>query len=91
MPSDQDPQPQPPAIKKQKTTAGGSENQKKKKTPSVKAVDPAIIEQRRDAVQSRVLRLESKLAKDRALLAKYSVQTGEGNKASEEGEGSDDA
>ena len=40
---------------------------------AVKAVDPAIILQRRDAVQQRVLKLESKLAKDRALLAKYSV------------------
>jgi hypothetical protein len=88
--SDQVPQ---PVSKKHKSKEEDSEGGKKKTqgVKSVKAVDPAIVEQRRDAVQSRVLRLESKLAKDRALLAKYSVQTGEGNKASEEGEGSDDA
>jgi hypothetical protein len=71
-----------PVNKKQKTSSAGIESANKKKkisvpsTPVVKAVktvDPAIIEQRRDAVQSRVLKLESKLAKDRALLAKYSM------------------
>ncbi len=53
-----------PAAKKQKTTTA---------VKSVKAVDPAIIQQRREVVHKRVLRLESKLAKDRALLAKYTV------------------
>ena len=49
---------------------------KKQKTGSkpVKTVDVAIISQRYDTVSQRVLKLESKLAKDRALLAKYSVQ-----------------
>ena len=58
----------PRAAKKQKTAASGTAAVK-----AVKAVDPAIILQRRDAVQQRVLKLESKLAKDRALLAKYSL------------------
>jgi hypothetical protein len=58
----------PRATKKQKTGATSAGAVK-----AVKTVDPAIILQRRDAVQQRVLKLESKLAKDRALLAKYSV------------------
>jgi hypothetical protein len=69
-----------PANKKHKTSGIQSATKKKNVSiPSasvvkaVKTVDPAIIEQRRDAVQSRVLKLESKLAKDRALLAKYSL------------------
>jgi len=75
-----------PAIKKQKTSTGENDSikSKKKASPSasqpvktVKSVDPAIIEQRREAVQARVLKLESKLAKDRALLAKYSVRDGQ--------------
>ena len=53
-----------PAAKKQKTTTA---------VKSVKAVDPVIIQQRREIVHVRILRLESKLAKDRALLAKYTV------------------
>ena len=61
--------------KKQKTDTLAS---KKKAKPadavkSVKKVDPAVIEQRRDTVFQRVLKLESKLAKDRALLEKYSI------------------
>jgi hypothetical protein len=83
MMSDQVPQ---PVSKKHKSKEEDSEGGKKKTqgVKSVKAVDPAIVEQRRDAVQSRVLRLESKLAKDRALLAKYIEQTG-ALKDSEEG------
>jgi hypothetical protein len=54
------------ATKKQKTSAPSA-------VKAVKAVDPAVILQRRDTVQQRVLKLESKLAKDRALLAKYTV------------------
>ena len=60
----------PRAAKKQKTGATAASGTAVK---AVKAVDPAIILQRRDAVQQRVLKLESKLAKDRALLAKYSL------------------
>jgi hypothetical protein len=81
-----------PVNKKQKTSGCDSAGKKKKTTaaPVVKAVDPAIIEQRREAVQSRVLKLESKLVKDRALLAKYSVPvyvpTGEPEKDSGEEE-----
>jgi hypothetical protein len=59
------------AVKKQKTASASSSSSGAVK--AVKAVDPAIILQRRDAVQQRVLKLESKLAKDRALLAKYTV------------------
>ena len=54
------------ATKKQKTSGPSA-------AKAVKAVDPAVILQRRDTVQQRVLKLESKLAKDRALLAKYTV------------------
>ncbi len=65
--------------KKQKTDTGSDKQPKKSKSAdtsaikSVKKVDPAVMEQRRDAVFQRVLKLESKLAKDRALLEKYSV------------------
>lgn len=66
-------------AKKQKTAAVSSA------VKAVKAVDPAIILQRRDAVQQRVLKLESKLAKDRALLAKYTVPyTANGSDESDE-------
>jgi outer membrane phospholipase A len=72
----------PSKSKKQKTTDTNSDKQPKKSKSadvgaikSVKKVDPAIIEQRRDAVFQRVLKLESKLAKDRALLEKYSIPT----------------
>jgi hypothetical protein len=64
-----------PANKKQRT--GGEGNNKKKKTQvvkTVKPVDPAVVEQRREAVQSRVLKMESRLAKDRLLLATYTTQ-----------------
>ena len=82
-----------PANKKHKTS--GIESAAKKKNASVpsapvvkavKTVDPAIIEQRRDAVQSRVLKLESKLAKDRALLAKYSLPAVGGELEKDSGE-----
>ena len=57
-----------PVTKKQKTNGGGSSTVK-----AVKTVDPAVIAQRRDAVIKRILVLRSKLVKDRALLAKYTV------------------
>lgn len=88
-----------PANKKHKTSSAGIESVNKRKAVSVpsapvvkavKTIDPAIIEHRRDAVQSRVLKLESKLAKDRALLAKYSLPaypaTGEKDSGEEEEE-----
>ena len=63
--------------KKQKTGPDTLASKKKAKpadaVKSVKKVDPAVIEQRRDTVFQRVLKLESKLAKDRALLEKYSI------------------
>ena len=66
-----------PAAKKHKTASAECAGKKKKTIDAViktvKTVDPVVIEQRREAVQSRVLKLESKLAKDRALLARYSV------------------
>ena len=54
-----------PVTKKQKTSGTSIK--------SVKTVDPAVITQRSDAVIKRILVLESKLLKDRALLAKYIV------------------
>jgi hypothetical protein len=75
----------PRAAKKQKTGSAGASGTAVK---TVKAVDPAIILQRRDAVQQRVLKLEGKLAKDRALLAKYSIpyptNTASGDEESED-------
>lgn len=68
-----------PAIKKQKTSRPDAASGIKKKiaapasVKSVKAIDPAIIEQRRETVRARILKLESRLDSDRALLAKYSV------------------
>lgn len=63
--------------KKQKTKKASSSSKppaiKATAIKSVKTIDPAIINQRREAVHVRVLKLESKLNKDRALLAKYSA------------------
>jgi hypothetical protein len=64
---------------KQKNGTLSTPTKQKNGTPSektikaVKKIDPAVIEQRREAVQARVLKLESRLANDRALLAKYNV------------------
>ncbi len=63
--------------KKQKKSSDVVDTTHKPKTTqskSVKSVDVTAIEQRRGVVQTRVLKLESKLAKDRALLAKYTSQ-----------------
>ena len=56
-----------PVTKKQKTSGTS--------VKTVKAIDPAVIIQRRDVVNKRILALESKLAKDRLLLAKYTVES----------------
>jgi hypothetical protein len=57
----------PPVTKKQKTSGTS--------VKTVKAIDPAVIIQRRDVVNKRILALESKLAKDRLLLAKYTIDS----------------
>lgn len=51
-------------------TAEPAESKKKsaKKAPKV---TPEILKQRRDTIEKRILRLESKLNKDRALLLRY--------------------
>ena len=41
------------------------------KTKKTKTADPAIIKQRRETVEKRIVRLEGKLSKDRALLLRY--------------------
>ena len=56
-----------PVTKKQKTSGTS--------VKTVKAIDPAVIIQRRDVVNKRILALESKLAKDRLLLAKYTIDS----------------
>jgi hypothetical protein len=45
--------------------------QRKKTSKKPAAVDPEIIKARRETVEKRILRLEEKLNKDRALLLKY--------------------
>jgi len=42
----------------------------KKKTP----IDSAILAKRRSTVEARILKLEGKLNKDRALLVRYAAQ-----------------
>ena len=90
--------------KKQKTSDGGKSNNAtnggkskpataQQTVKSVKTIDVSVIEQRRDVVQTRVLKIESKLAKDRALLAKYTAQiysSETGDQKKKEEESSDD-
>ena len=42
-----------------------------KKKTATKKIDPEILKQRREVIEKRILRLESKLNKDRALLVQY--------------------
>ncbi len=48
----------------------------KKGSPKTK-VDPSILKQRREAVEQRILKLEGRLNKDRALLVRYAQATEE--------------
>ena len=41
------------------------------KKSAKKKVDPGIFKQRREAIEKRILKLEGKLNKDRALLVRY--------------------
>lgn len=41
---------------------------------SNKKVDPAVLKQRREAIEKRIEKLESKLNKDRLLLSQYADQ-----------------
>ena len=47
----------------------------KKKTASKKStkLSPAIVKERREVIEKRILKLESKLNKDRALLLRYVI------------------
>jgi hypothetical protein len=36
-------------------------------------IDPCVFKQRRDAIEKRILKLEGKLNKDRALLVRYTL------------------
>jgi len=54
----------PPQENKKKTAPA------KKKTP----IDSAILAKRRSTVEARILKLEGKLNKDRALLVRYAAQ-----------------
>jgi hypothetical protein len=42
-----------------------------KKKSSAAKLNPAIIKQRRETIEKRILKLEGKLNKDRALLLRY--------------------
>jgi len=55
----------PPPEKKRKTAAAS-----KKKTP----LDSAVLTKRRTTVEARIVKLEGKLSKDRALLVRYAQQ-----------------
>ena len=46
---------------------------KKKSTVSKMKIDPCVFKQRRDAIEKRILKLEGKLNKDRALLVRYTL------------------
>lgn len=45
----------------------------KKSSKKPATIDPQIIKQRRETVEKRILRLEEKLNKDRALLLRYAA------------------
>jgi hypothetical protein len=60
----------PSAIKKTTTTTTP------KKKPTLSPEEQALaIKQRREAIEKRLLRLQSKIDKDRALLKKYTLPT----------------
>jgi len=42
-------------------------------------LNPAIIKQRREAIEKRIVKLEGKLNKDRALLLRYTTNAAEEN------------
>ena len=46
-----------------------------KKVQMTQEEQELLVKKRREAIESRLLRLEAKIAKDRALLQKYIVQT----------------
>jgi len=45
------------------------------KKSSKKKVDPIIFKQRHEAIEKRIMKLEGKLNKDRALLLRYTMET----------------
>ena len=51
------------------TSKSPSSNKKSAK----KKVDPGIVKQRREAIEKRIVKLEGKLNKDRALLLRYTL------------------
>lgn len=54
------------------TGGGGSVAGKKKPTLSLEE-QALVVKQRREAIEKRLLRLQAKIEKDRALLQKYTV------------------
>jgi hypothetical protein len=49
-----------------------------KKTQLTPEEQELLVKKRREAIESRLLRLEAKIAKDRALLQKYTLPQSEG-------------
>ena len=48
-------------------------NKPPSKKSAKKKVDPGIVKQRREAIEKRIVKLEGKLNKDRALLLRYTL------------------
>ena len=67
-----------PSTPKKTTTTTTTTATKKKLSPEDQAL---IVKQRREAIEKRLLRLQAKIDKDRALLQKYAVQPGGGDDA----------
>jgi hypothetical protein len=75
--------PQMPSTPK-KTTTTTTTTTKKKLSPEDQAL---VVKQRKEAIEKRMLRLQAKIDKDRALLQKYAVVEMVQEESSEGGEG----
>jgi hypothetical protein len=53
-----------------------TKSQSNTKKPA-KKVDPGVFKQRREAIEKRIVKLEGKLNKDRALLLRYALDARE--------------
>ena len=50
----------------------------KKKSAAANKLNPAVVKQRRETIEKRILKLEGKLNKDRALLLRYTDEATDG-------------
>ena len=66
------------------TTAAAPSSSSKKKLSLSHEEQVLLIKQRREVIEQRIVRLQSKIAKDQALLHKYTQPTSEGSSGSDD-------